>query len=47
MEKLNKTFSIDSTQTLNVLLKTYTTKIIRTFDFLNLVMTSHKYTFGD
>ncbi len=27
MEKLNKTFSIDSTQTLNVLLKTYTTKI--------------------
>ncbi len=27
MEKLNKTFSIDSTQSLNVLLKTYTTKI--------------------
>ncbi len=27
MEKLNKTFSIDSTQTLNVLLKTYTKKI--------------------
>lgn len=27
MEKLNKTFSNDSTQTLNVLLKTCTTKI--------------------